>query len=387
MLNFETTTLINTLAPEYTSTSKAETGADASKETYGRFYVGTKGDEKFIHIAKDFNFNVKNIIRIAKRHWENPQNFQVEFDMTKFIASVNEDDTETMKDSGLGRLALFINLRRTDPSYADAYARYGKEFFIEFAYKKGQTAAELAASVAKDAKRQGQMVLGERHLSITAADTKVTIAGVEEYQIVNRAEMQVYNPELYGYSCCNDSAFGGYEDADSGIVIKQGHESFGTYRHLIKDVFLPTCAHRDWESPYQDEQPIIGGKYNEYIIVYCAKRDGLGGMSAVGQQVYSETMHTFFILDNGAQDVSNPSYAFDTLLDSIKADVTGTFEVVQSDYDDKAVDKDTLVDSADDAEKIKALQDDAAASKTEGDTMTGNPADTLLKDGIRQPAK
>lgn len=388
MLNFETTTLINSLGPAYTGTSKAETGAEASKTNYGVIYVGTKGTSKVLHIAHDFNFKASGITRISKRHWEKPEMFEVEFDITKLVTATGGTDSFT--ESGLARLAIVVSLQGSlEATYANAYGRYDKEFIVEFPYVKGKTATDVAKEAAKAANKYGQLVADERNLVCVADGTKVKVTGTSEYQIVKEAAMQVYDPEMYGYECCSKAMFGGYEDAAEGIVIKQGKPGFGTYRHLMKDLFLPTYAHTAWGMPYEEERPIIGANYTEYTITYCAKREGLGGTSAVGQVVYSETTHTFFVLDNGSEDAtSNPAVAFDTVLEDIKTDTNfkGEFYTADADYDDKKVTKEEAEATYDDPAAIKALQEKAAAqNKKNSDTLKGKPGKDVLNDGIRVP--
>ena len=68
----------------------------------------------------------------------------------------------------------------------------------------------------------------------------------------------------------------------------------------------------------QDENPIIGAKYNQYTIHYCTDR-GVLGTNAVGDTVKSVTTHVFYVNQNVASE-------FETALANI-APTGGIIEV------------------------------------------------------------
>ena len=134
-----------------------------------------------------------------------------------------------------------------------------------------------------------------------------------------------------------------------------------------------------------------GANYNEYTITMCVERPGLGGQSATGQVITSETIHTFYVLDNGAADETNPSKAFETALRAI-ADVTtvddshtttyNNVKTADKDYDDKVVD-DTTLENATTANKIIEAEDAAqGTNKKDTDGLTDPKG---LTKGKRQP--
>ena len=86
------------------------------------------------------------------------------------------------------------------------------------------------------------------------------------------------------------------EDADYDVnfTIEQGVEGFGTYQWILKNLRLPTAARTSWTAINADEAPIIGAKYNEYIIRYCVNRGIMGG-DAVGEVTKSLTTHVFYV--------------------------------------------------------------------------------------------
>ena len=81
---------------------------------------------------------------------------------------------------------------------------------------------------------------------------------------------------------------------DTNFTIEQGKEGFGTYQWILKNLRLPTAARTSWTAINADEAPIIGAKYNEYVIRYCVNRGIMGG-DAVGEVTKSLTTHVFYV--------------------------------------------------------------------------------------------
>lgn len=337
MFNFETWTIINSLENPAISGGKS-------------FYVA----DDHLRIARHFDFAADGIVKATRRHYENPKNFKIEIDLTDL--SVDLPQSPTVEAAGLGRIAMMINLRgAADPVFADAYGRWGKPFFIEFPIPSSvvengvvSKADELAKIIVRTANKFNNLTYGSTILKASAEGSKVIISGTDEYQHVVAVRVERYDPLMHSFDCC--ASFGGYMPMDQSITVEQGQPGFGTYRQLTQDIMLPTRAHTDWANPYADEYPVVGGKYNEYTIIYRQKRPGLGGMSAVGQEVYSTTMHTFFVLESVASE-------FEKALNQV-AEVTD----VVKDYDDLSgyADKDLrkeLADSYQDKAKVAEVQD------------------------------
>lgn len=377
MFNFETWTIINSLTDPAIVDGK-------------RFYVAGEAGKKHLRIARHFDFAEDGIVKVRRRHYEGAKNFKVDIDLTNL--SVDLPQSPTVEAAGLGRIALFVNLRgATDPVFADAYGRYGKPFYIEFpipsSVVKGGVVtkpAELAKIIVRIANKFNNLTYGSTVLKASVGDQAghVVISGTDEYQHVAAVRVERYDPLLHSFDCC--ASFGGYMPMEQGITVEQGQPSFGSYRQLTADIMLPTRAHTDWANPFTDEYPVVGGKYNEYTIIYRQERPGLGGMSAVGQEVYSTTMHTFFVESAVVEE-------FEKALSQVAA-----IDDILKDYDDVVAfaGKDTrreLADSYNDKEKIKEIQDkvqgknkeDKEGAKSDAGAALAEPEG--LTDGIRTP--
>lgn len=387
MFNWEDTTIINNLYDlGYAGVTAAEGATEIAK--HPRFWIDkTDSTNPVLRISHSLRIAKSNVKFIYKRAWEVPEYAKIEFDMTSAISALG-----TAKD-GIERLNFaFEVVGSNDVIYVDAYSRHKVPFTIEFPVKATDTAAALASKVAKMIEKYQINLRGTKIFTVSASDTKVVITATDEYLKVASASLELYNEQAVSYDCC--TSFGEFEKNEgSAIVVTDGKPGNGTYRQLVKDMWLPTDAHRAWESPFDDEAPMPGAHYNEYTITMCVERPGLGGQSAVGMTIVSETTHTFYVLDNGAADDTNPSKAFEKALTAI-ADVTtatsGSTTTVKNaktadkDYDDKTVDQATL-DSASTATEIKTAQTTAQGTNTSDSEGLVDPKG--LKDGERQAAK
>lgn len=384
MFNWEDTVIINNLTDlGYAGVTAADGVADIVK--HPRFWVDkTDATNPVLRISHSLRIAKSNVKFIYKRAWEVPEYAQIKFDMSAAITALGSEK------SGIERLNwAYEVVGSNDVIYVDAYSRHKVPFTVEFPVSSTESAADLAAKVVKIIEKYRIALKGTKIFDATVDGNNVVITAKDEYLKVASASLEYYNEKANTYDCC--TSFGDYEEGAKGLVVTDGKPGNGTYRQLVKDLWLPTDAHRAWETPFDDEAPMPGAHYNEYTITMCVERPGLGGQSAVGQVITSETMHTIYVLDNGAADETNPSKAFETALLAI-ADVQtassgGTTTVnnvktADKDYDDKVVDQDTL-DKATTSAKIREAQTTAAGTNTaDSDSLT---APKGLKDGKRQP--
>lgn len=204
--------------------------------------------------------------------------------------------TITNPGAGIYRLKLYIRLSGSQNSYySNDFVFKGKPFVYEFKIASNSTAA---TDVAKEIKRvidKIQAFYGDKYIKTEVAKDKLTIHGVDEYQLFTEAKIQKLNT-----AANNPLTNEVFEDVTEGTITKSV-EGFGTYTHILKDLRLPTIEARKFEAVNQEELPVPGAKYNQYIIEYKVDR-GLFGGAAVGQQVTSKTTHVFYVLDSLATE-------------------------------------------------------------------------------------
>lgn len=204
--------------------------------------------------------------------------------------------TITNPGAGIYRLKLYIRLSGSQNSYySNDFVFKGKPFVYEFKIASNST---TATDVAKEIKRvidKIQAFYGDKYIKTEVAEDKLTIHGVDEYQLFTEAKIQKLNT-----AANNPLTNEVFEDVTEGTITKSV-EGFGTYTHILKDLRLPTIEARKFEAVNQEELPVPGAKYNQYIIEYKVDR-GLFGGAAVGQQVTSKTTHVFYVLDSLATE-------------------------------------------------------------------------------------
>lgn len=318
MFQFTTTTVIND-NKDYTTGLELWSAQEAKDE-----------QPASLNIKRHLNFKKPNVVSITKAEYVEPS-----------FAVATLDLSALGKTEGNFRIAMYIKLSQSSANsyYANDLVFKGKPLYIEFVWKKGEAAATVAKKIKEIVKKYMITVYEKDLVKVTVEGTKVVITGIDEYQRFSRVDIEEY---------VNDDKaplFGNYEviksamtedrkedpDYDTNFTIVQGVEGFGTYQWLLKNLRLPTATRTSWTAINADEVPIIGAKYNEYIVRYCVNRGIMGG-DAVGEVTKSLTTHVFFV--NQAV-----SAKFEEALGKIAPD--GGIEKVPAD-DTKVVDPDPV---------------------------------------------
>lgn len=241
-----------------------------------------KGSDN-IEVKRVNKFLKSNVSAMYKRAASDPVIGKAEFIITN-------------PGAGIYRLKLYIRLSGSQNSYySNDFVFKGKPFVYEFKIASNST---TATDVAKEIKRvidKIQAFYGDKYIKTEVAEDKLTIHGVDEYQLFTEAKIQKLNT-----AANNPLTNEVFEDVTEGTITKSV-EGFGTYTHILKDLRLPTIEARKFEAVNQEELPVPGAKYNQYIIEYKVDR-GLFGGAAVGQQVTSKTTHVFYVLDSLATE-------------------------------------------------------------------------------------
>lgn len=317
MFNFTTQTIFNQIKVATTSEIEAGTAKDYNVIT------GEENQVPFVRFG-NLRFDANNVESISKATHTDEHLAKVEFDMSKIT------EQETKDRPGSYRIAIYIRLSMNsqDSFYANDFVYKGKPLYIEFPVKANDTAEAIAKRIVKTAKNYMLLMMGpEKLLNITANGTKVTIEGVNGYQQLTKAELQKFDPDALMVSCCGHvgdyailvqgipvaykvsngtvTSLGVLEegeirelDTDTEVGIEPGLEAFLDYNWIMHNLRLPTLANTNIWAPTKNEQPVVGGKYNQYILRLCKERDGIAG-EVVGQRATSVTTHVLYVLDNG----------------------------------------------------------------------------------------
>jgi hypothetical protein len=304
----------------------------------------------------------KPALRIGNTRFDaaNIECIQVKLPTKESLASVTFDMADAIPSEGstTGRIVLYVGLSMNsqDSFYANDYVYKGKPLFIEFPVSSTDSPDVVATRVKKIAAKYLLFSMGsEKILDVTAdttaadADTNVdakgtvTFTGVNGYQQIKKAVLQLWNPEAVTVDCCTTS--GTYEDkvigvpvvyttsadgtvtttetkvdADGNVVglasnevaIAPGLEAFGDYNWIIHNLRLPTLANTNFWAPTKKmgEMPVPGQVYTQFIITIKKERDGIMG-EIVGARGTSVTTHVLYVAGAAALNPSTTTTAAD----------------------------------------------------------------------------
>lgn len=284
MFQFTTTTVINS--------SKDFTNPDI--ELWSK---GTDADgNPTLNIKRHLNFKKPNVVGVTKAEYTAPKIAKATLDLSQ----LGNDNTET----NTYRIAMYIKLAQSSANsyYANDLVFKGKPLYIEFVWKKGKEATDVALTVKEIVKKYMLAVYEKDLVKVTVEGSKVIITGIDEYQRFTRVDIEQYiedkeNPLPGKFEVVKSAlptTLSEDPEYDSNFIIEQGVEGFGTFQWIVKNLRLPTAARTAWTAINADEVPILGAKYNEYIVRYCTKRGIMGG-DAVGEVTKSLTTHVFYV--------------------------------------------------------------------------------------------
>lgn len=325
MFEFTTQTIYNSITVKTDAQVKA--GAKANVIT------STGGKTPAIRIGNT-RFNASDIASISVKNPTDEYFTEVEFDLSKVLIDKESDIKETT-----GRIALYLGLSMSsqDSLYANDLVYKGKPLFIEFPIKKDDTADILAQNVKKIADKYMLFMFQDKILNVevtssaaagdTPAEGKVKFVGVNGYQQIKKAVLQVYDTSIKPLDCCTNlegfvdkivgvpviytinngvlssknKVFDGVTDggrnlAENEVAILPGIEAFGDYNWIIHNLRLPTLANTHFWSPtvQAGEMPVVGGKYTQFTIEMRVDNVGIAG-EAVGQRHTSTTKHVLYV--------------------------------------------------------------------------------------------
>lgn len=264
-LNFQTCTIIN--SDKYYK--------DTTKQTF------TAKNEHLI-IRPGFDFEASKIQKVYQADGYEGEMAQVEIDLSKL-----KPTTKTYY-----RLDIYVKVQGAEPYiYATPWIQKGRPFWVEFSLAATGTNPDADALV-KTINKEHVFQVGDDQIKAKATGTKVTLTATADYLRFAKVEIVKLNDEG------DDVEIVGTKQTEgSDLLIKEvtkGQAAFGTYSHIIKDLRLPTNENTRWLHIRQDETPVIGTIYDQYIIEYKAPANNRP-LGAVGCEVDSYTTHVFWI--------------------------------------------------------------------------------------------
>lgn len=258
------------------------------------------GKPASLNVKRVHNFISTNIVAIYKAVAHDAEFAKATIDLSQ----VNGNEGEVF------RLHIYVGLSQASQSslYANDLQWKGKPLSVDFVW--GASAADTVAKLIKTINKYEMMVYNKKLLNVSYSGTCITIEATDEYQRFRFINIEKFDNEAY-HGMGEYKVVRSLEDLDAKDTNAEvtaaaegyfvGKEGFGTYPFLLHNLRLPTYARRRYLATNEDETPVIGAKYNQYTIHYCANR-GILGDNAVGDLVKSKTTHVFYVRQDLASD-------------------------------------------------------------------------------------
>lgn len=289
MLNFTTTTLVNSEESVY---------ANGSKKLF-RVKFG----------PELFNDGINHVAKLLKK--------------TPYAAPVKAKATITLPTTAdvINRIAIYIRLRNNQNEYfSNDWTFKGKPLYVEFV--GGATAAEVVAL----AKKYMLAQYGYDLVKFGVDGTDLTIEAVDQWEMFmdqdNNSGVVVQklvtvdmagNVVTAGTTPASPTHEEFVTDTTATVTVDNGNEAFGDFAHIVKDLRLPTAANLRWQGIAQgdvfggepnDDKPLPTGHYTQYTIQYDSNRGVIGGV-ALGGIATSRTTHVFYVEEGAVSAFEN----------------------------------------------------------------------------------
>lgn len=265
MLNFTTTTVINSL----------------EDVTSGKPLIEKEGG--VIRIKRHNPFVENKIVSVVRTNHVAPKCASVT------VASLAEYGSDR-------RIELYVrSVGNADPMFANSLLHKGKPLFIEI------PAYTTAEDLDKIVNKYNNLMFGgdnQIHSEVDGAGNLI-LTCANPYQTITKATLSA-----------RDAKSGEFTFA-ANLQPTVNEEGFGDYDHIMKDLRLPTAANLRWKRTMEDEMPIKGASYDQFILTYRVDR-GIMGLGVVGATATSETTHVFWVNSEVADDFADKFAALET---------------------------------------------------------------------------
>lgn len=240
---------------------------------------------------------------------------------TKYQPGVESQVKFTMKkgtlNNGAGSYMIDLYIRLTnqnlDSRFANAYVLKGAPFNFVIEVTDADTTATMAQKFADQINRMSIEYNDLRLQASVSGSDLIIKAGEQDLKynyLFEKATLRQYDDSA------NLPSEWRYVDVGATVDITNGVQPFGDYKWMIQNFILPTTENRQIWNVHEEDQPIMGGHYNQYTITIC-NRVGVQGGAHVGDVVYAETQHIFYVLDSVATEFETALKKVHTILDNV----------------------------------------------------------------------
>lgn len=276
--------------------------------------------------GKPANFDVKRCGHFTKNNvrsiWKTPYNAGTKGKLTITM----KKGTFGVGGSGSGSYQVLIWVMLSgatapqDSRYANDFVEKGKPYAFSIEVTDSMATTDMATAFADQINRMSQEY-DDYELVATASGSDLVIehgeADMAYYLKFTKGQLMQFN------ETAENPVRKDYTLVQNGVTVEPV-EPFGTYDHLIRTISLPTSANRAWLNPNEEQQPIVGGHYNQYTIE-MQEEVGVQGMSHMGQVVEARTTHVFYVLDTIASSFESALSQVGEIKDATETYALSTF--------------------------------------------------------------
>lgn len=297
MFNWTTTTIVNSLKDLTTGLDLVKVWKDAETLEGQELPSGFSGQYPVIKIKRDHTFEARYVRNVFKATGHDAQLCEVKISGANLLDAIDAAvEGAELKKPVQARLSFYVALEGSEESiYANDWYQKGKPFSIGFDVTAKDDAASLIKKIKRNAEKFGVVVYGKKVFDLSIDGEDLILKGTHEYQRIKMAAVAIDDMideilvDIYEDGVESESEAPVFE------LVNRGLNGFGTSHQLIKDLRLPTVHNNKWLRLKEDEKPVAGAKYDQFIVTYCAPSMANPGFTVVGQHNMSVTTHVFWV--------------------------------------------------------------------------------------------
>lgn len=268
-----------------------------------------------MHVKRSMTFDANYIQKVYVAPAQDPTKFELEINFAEstLLAALQGLASTATPTVGVS-LSFYIGLEGSEQSvFANDWYRKGRQFSVGFDVTSSTTAADIVSQIVSNINNYRLNVLDGQLFNAAvktgSGNTGVLVlSGNEEHQRIMNVQL-TYDSGLY-VNTLRYYADGATSNPNCFNLVNRGTNGFGTYYQLTKDLRLPTAQHTKAYKTLEDELPIPGAKYTQFIITYCAPSMANPAFTVLGQKENSETTHIFWVKSDVACDSANLANTF-----------------------------------------------------------------------------
>lgn len=303
MFNWTTTTIVNSLKDLTTGLDLVKVWKDAETLEGQELPSGFSGQYPVIKIKRDHTFEARYVRNVFKATGHDAQLCEVKISGETLLSAINAVATDAdLKAPVQARLSFYVALEGSEESiYANDWYQKGKPFSIGFDVTAKDDAESLIKKIKRNAEKFGVVVYGKKVFDLSIDGTDLILKGTHEYQRIKMAAVAVDDMideilvDIFEDGTIADEEGAVKSEGEVFELVNRGLNGFGTAHQLIKDLRLPTVHNNKWLRLKEDEKPVAGAKYDQFIVTYCAPSMANPGFTVVGQHNMSVTTHVFWV--------------------------------------------------------------------------------------------